>query len=61
VIHVDPYSTLADYDILPKADLILLTHEHRDHLDLKALNMVRTEKTMVVLTENCAKQLQGAL
>jgi L-ascorbate metabolism protein UlaG (beta-lactamase superfamily) len=59
VIHVDPYSTLADYNILPKADLILVTHEHRDHLDLKALNMVRTEKTVVVLTETCAKQLQG--
>jgi L-ascorbate metabolism protein UlaG (beta-lactamase superfamily) len=61
VIHVDPYSTLADYNILPKADLILLTHEHRDHLDLKALNMVRTEKTVVVLTETCAKQLQGGI
>ena len=59
MIHVDPYSTLADYNILPKADLILVTHEHRDHLDLKALNMVRTEKTVVVLTETCAKQLQG--
>jgi L-ascorbate metabolism protein UlaG (beta-lactamase superfamily) len=61
VIHVDPYSTLADYNILPKADLILLTHEHRDHLDLKALNMVRTEKTAVVLTETCAQQLQGGI
>jgi L-ascorbate metabolism protein UlaG (beta-lactamase superfamily) len=61
VIHVDPYSTLADYNILPKADLILVTHEHRDHLDLKALNMVRTEKTVVVLTETCAKQLQGSI
>ncbi len=61
VIHVDPYSTLADYNILPKADLILVTHEHRDHLDLKALNMVRTEKTGVVLTETCAKQLQGGI
>ncbi len=61
VIHVDPYSTLADYNILPKADLILLTHEHRDHLDLKALNMVRTKKTVVVLTETCAKQVQGGI
>jgi L-ascorbate metabolism protein UlaG (beta-lactamase superfamily) len=38
-----------------------LTHEHRDHLDLKALNAVRTEKTMVVMTETCAKQVQGGV
>jgi len=61
VIHVDPYSNVADYKPLPKADLILLTHEHQDHLDLKALNAVRTEKTVVVLTETCAKQVQGGV
>jgi L-ascorbate metabolism protein UlaG (beta-lactamase superfamily) len=61
VIHVDPYSNVADYKPLPKAHLILLTHEHQDHLDLKALNAVRTEKTVVVLTETCAKQVQGGV
>jgi L-ascorbate metabolism protein UlaG (beta-lactamase superfamily) len=58
VIHVDPYSDVADFNALPKAHLILLTHEHGDHLDLKALNAVRTEKTVVVLTEACTKQVQ---
>ncbi|MEW6265337.1 MAG: MBL fold metallo-hydrolase [Thermodesulfobacteriota bacterium] len=59
VIHVDPWTKLADYAPLPKADLILITHEHQDHLDLKALEAVRTDKTAVVLTETCAKQVKG--
>ena len=61
VIHVDPYSKVADYTKLPKADVILLTHEHLDHLDLKALNPVRTPKTLVVLTQTCAKQVEGGM
>jgi len=61
IIHVDPYSDVGDYSKLPKADIILLTHEHRDHLDLKALNLVRTEKTLVVLTSTCAKQVEGGM
>jgi L-ascorbate metabolism protein UlaG (beta-lactamase superfamily) len=61
IIHVDPFSEMADYNKLPKADIILLTHEHRDHLDLKALNSVRTEKTIIVLTQTCAKQVEGGI
>ena len=33
VIHVDPFSKLAEYSKLPKADMLLITHEHRDHLE----------------------------
>jgi len=61
VIHVDPWTRLADYTTLPKADVILLTHEHRDHLDLKALDIVRTEKTKLVLTSTCATQVEGGI
>jgi L-ascorbate metabolism protein UlaG (beta-lactamase superfamily) len=57
VIHVDPVSQMADYAKLPKADLILITHEHSDHFDLKAINLVKTAKTKIVATENIAKQI----
>ncbi len=61
IIHIDPWSSLADYTKLPKADLILITHEHRDHLDMDAIKLVRTEKTVMVYTETCAEQIKGGI
>ena len=61
IIHVDPFSKVAYYSKLPKADVILITHEHFDHLDLKALGHIRTEKTKVVLTEACSKQVKNGI
>jgi len=61
IIHIDSFSQVADYSKLPKADIILITHEHMDHLDMKALGSIRTEKSIVVLTETCAKQVKGGI
>jgi len=54
VIHVDPVSREADYGEMPKADVILITHEHGDHLDPAAIAAVRQEGTTVLLTGKCA-------
>lgn len=60
-IHIDPFSQLADYSELPKADVVFITHHHRDHFDSKALELVCTDKTVVVLTERCAEQYEGGV
>lgn len=58
-VYVDPVSQYADFARFPKADLILLTHEHSDHLDAKALDLLRTDKTVLVGTEACSKATKG--
>lgn len=53
-IHVDPWSRQADYGELPEADIILVTHDHRDHLDRDAIAAVRTDKTVTIFTRRCS-------
>ena len=60
VIHVDPVEEYADYAKLPKADLVVVTHEHFDHFSTAAISMLRTPSTEVVLTAECASKLPGA-
>jgi L-ascorbate metabolism protein UlaG (beta-lactamase superfamily) len=59
-IHVDPFGRLADYAALPKADLVLLTHDHADHLDTAAIAKIRTAQTLLVGAPVCERKLPGA-
>jgi len=57
VIHIDPVSRYADYTKMPKADLILVTHEHGDHLDDVAIQDLTKEGTAIICTNKCMDQL----
>jgi L-ascorbate metabolism protein UlaG (beta-lactamase superfamily) len=61
IIHVDPVSRYTDYSKMPKADLILVTHEHGDHLDEKVINILKKENAELVLTKVCAEQVKGGV
>lgn len=61
VIHVDPVSREADYSAMPDADLILVTHEHGDHLDAEAIGAISKEGTIVVLSRSCEGRVAGAI
>ena len=60
-IHIDPFGEAADYSLLPKADLIFITHEHYDHLDPAALKAIMKPDTTVVATKACAGEFPKAL
>jgi L-ascorbate metabolism protein UlaG (beta-lactamase superfamily) len=60
VIHVDPVGREGDYSALPDADLILVTHEHGDHLDADAIAEIRKDGTAIVVSGSCDGRLEGA-
>lgn len=53
VIYVDPYQ-LKSTD---KADLILITHDHQDHLSLQDIAKIAGPDTRFVVAEACAEKL----
>lgn len=60
-IEVDPVGKMGDrvtdYATMPKADIILVTHEHYDHLDPEAIKTLSKSDTVVIANPNSAKIL----
>jgi len=60
-IYADPFGQAADYSTLPKADLILITHDHFDHCDPQAVAAVRAADTQVICTAACGGKAAGGI
>ena len=57
-IYVDPVSSYADYASLPKADVVLITHSHYDHLDRAAVETLLTSETEVLCDRTSAEAFE---
>ena len=58
-IYVDPCAALhgrtVDYSVMPKADIILVTHEHFDHYDTAAISQLTTDGTRLIMNPRCVE------
>ena len=59
-IEADPCGKLGDrtidYSALPKADYIIVTHEHYDHLDKAAIKQLSKEGTQLIMNQRSADE-----
>jgi L-ascorbate metabolism protein UlaG (beta-lactamase superfamily) len=61
VIHVDPVPGYADYAKLPKAGIVLITHQHGDHLSREALDLISISNTDIIVTEKIFEDLNKGI
>ena len=57
-IQIDPVTKLGnktiDYASMPKADYLLVTHEHFDHFNKDAIKLLTGEQTRFITNQRCA-------
>jgi len=47
IVYIDPVRSMGKYDNMPKADLVLVTHEHGDHLDASLIKDLSKPETII--------------
>lgn len=64
-VYVDPVTTavppVTDYSNMPKADFILITHNHFDHLDTVAIQQLMQESTKIYSNTQSGNTLKSSI
>lgn len=60
IIYVDPVRSSGSYENFPKADIILVTHEHYDHLDTNLIDVLRKSGTVILCNGASAAKVRGS-
>lgn len=56
LVYIDPTGMFGhDFSKLPKANAVMVTHEHHDHFDTEAINAVATPSTRFVVSRRVAE------
>ena len=58
-MYIDPYKLSEKYDGISDADIVLVTHNHFDHLSIEDLNNIINERTVIVSAQECLPQLKS--
>jgi L-ascorbate metabolism protein UlaG (beta-lactamase superfamily) len=54
-IYIDPYAG----EYMEKADVVLVSHNHRDHCDPDKIKTIRDDNTIIVTSKECSQGLTG--
>lgn len=60
-IYIDPVGAFGNFASQPKADIILITHLHDDHLDKDAIEVLSKNDTVIISTETAIAELGSGM
>lgn len=58
-IYIDPYKLSKEHENVYDADIVLITHNHFDHLSIEDLKNIVNETTVIVSAQECLSQLKS--
>lgn len=56
-VYIDPWSEVMEETFEDKADIIISTHDHQDHFDIRAIQQIKKRDTILVCVEESEQDI----